>query len=104
MAPSGNIFRIFLASVCHAVPMTPSRKRGRQFVHAWPYLPGDSRIQSGLRVDSEVLCVVCWKNLLRNSVPIWRSANDIITSAGRIGSIPPTHIVQLIGILPNYQC
>eukprot|EP00959_Pyramimonas_sp_CCMP1952_P386513 8100392-Pyramimonas_sp.AAC.1 len=25
-----------------------SKKRGRQFVHACPYLPGDSRIQSGL--------------------------------------------------------
>eukprot|EP00959_Pyramimonas_sp_CCMP1952_P369797 7745357-Pyramimonas_sp.AAC.1 len=30
-----------------------SKKRGRQFVHGWPYLPGDNRIQSGLRVDSE---------------------------------------------------
>eukprot|EP00959_Pyramimonas_sp_CCMP1952_P129211 2701827-Pyramimonas_sp.AAC.1 len=28
-------------------------RKGRQFVHACPYLPGDNRIQSGLRVDSE---------------------------------------------------
>eukprot|EP00959_Pyramimonas_sp_CCMP1952_P216692 4531762-Pyramimonas_sp.AAC.1 len=25
-------------------------------------------------------------------------------SAGRGGRIPPTHIVQLIGILPNHNC
>eukprot|EP00959_Pyramimonas_sp_CCMP1952_P444897 9315866-Pyramimonas_sp.AAC.1 len=77
------------------------KRKGRQFVHACPYLPGDNRIQSGLRVDSDVLIMVSLKNLLRVSMPIWRSANDIIMSAGRNGRIPPTHIVQLIGILPN---
>eukprot|EP00959_Pyramimonas_sp_CCMP1952_P052574 1099227-Pyramimonas_sp.AAC.1 len=30
-----------------------SKKRGRQCVHGCPYLPGDNRIQSGLRMDSE---------------------------------------------------
>eukprot|EP00959_Pyramimonas_sp_CCMP1952_P340640 7134581-Pyramimonas_sp.AAC.1 len=29
------------------------KKKGRQLVHACPYLPVDSKIQSGLRVDSE---------------------------------------------------
>eukprot|EP00959_Pyramimonas_sp_CCMP1952_P071046 1483243-Pyramimonas_sp.AAC.2 len=37
-------------------------------------------------------------------MPIWRSANDTIMSAGRDSRIPPTHIVQLIGILPDEQC
>eukprot|EP00959_Pyramimonas_sp_CCMP1952_P405556 8499762-Pyramimonas_sp.AAC.1 len=32
-----------------------SKKRGKQFVHGCSRLPGDNRIQSGLRVDSEVL-------------------------------------------------
>eukprot|EP00959_Pyramimonas_sp_CCMP1952_P129299 2703577-Pyramimonas_sp.AAC.1 len=31
------------------------KKRGRQFVHGCPYLLGHNWIQSGLRVDSEVL-------------------------------------------------
>eukprot|EP00959_Pyramimonas_sp_CCMP1952_P390019 8173453-Pyramimonas_sp.AAC.1 len=31
------------------------KKRGRQCVHGCPYLPGDSRIRSGLRMGSEVL-------------------------------------------------
>eukprot|EP00959_Pyramimonas_sp_CCMP1952_P083881 1754412-Pyramimonas_sp.AAC.1 len=31
------------------------QKRGRQLVHGCPYLPGDGRIQAGLRMDSEVL-------------------------------------------------
>eukprot|EP00959_Pyramimonas_sp_CCMP1952_P200954 4202842-Pyramimonas_sp.AAC.1 len=75
--------------------------RGRQFVHACPYLPGDNRIQSGLRVDSEVFMLVSMNNLCRDNMAIWRSANDIIMSAGLCGRIPATHIVQLIGILPN---
>eukprot|EP00959_Pyramimonas_sp_CCMP1952_P072240 1508777-Pyramimonas_sp.AAC.1 len=73
-----------------------SKKRGIQFVHACPYLPGDTRIHSGLCVDSEALVLVSLKNLLRDSMSIWRSANDIMKSAGRSGRIPPIHIVQLI--------
>eukprot|EP00959_Pyramimonas_sp_CCMP1952_P440136 9214524-Pyramimonas_sp.AAC.1 len=53
------------------------KKRGRQLVHGCPYLPGGSRIQSGLRMDSEVLVIVSMKNLIRDNIPVWRSANDI---------------------------
>eukprot|EP00959_Pyramimonas_sp_CCMP1952_P435602 9121609-Pyramimonas_sp.AAC.1 len=44
-----NILRIGLS--CRADDAI--KRKGRQFVHACPYLPRDSRIQSGLRVDSE---------------------------------------------------
>eukprot|EP00959_Pyramimonas_sp_CCMP1952_P453332 9468061-Pyramimonas_sp.AAC.1 len=44
------------------------------------------------------------KNLLRDNIPIWRSANDIVMTAGRNGRILPTHIAQLIGILPSRSC
>eukprot|EP00959_Pyramimonas_sp_CCMP1952_P117497 2456083-Pyramimonas_sp.AAC.1 len=44
------------------------------------------------------------KNLLRDKMAIWRSANGIILLAGRNGRIPPTHIVQLLDILPNDKC
>eukprot|EP00959_Pyramimonas_sp_CCMP1952_P370446 7758405-Pyramimonas_sp.AAC.1 len=30
-----------------------TKRKGRQSAHACPQLPGDSKIQSGLRVDSE---------------------------------------------------
>eukprot|EP00959_Pyramimonas_sp_CCMP1952_P180115 3766718-Pyramimonas_sp.AAC.1 len=53
----------------------------RQFVHACPYVPGDNRIQFGLRVDFEVLIMVRLKNLLRDDMAMRRSANDIIMSA-----------------------
>eukprot|EP00959_Pyramimonas_sp_CCMP1952_P068711 1434190-Pyramimonas_sp.AAC.1 len=79
------------------------KKNGRQFAHGCPYLPGDSKIQSGLRMDSEVLIMASLKNLIRDNIPVWRSANDIVMTAGRHGRIPPTHIVQLIGILPEYH-
>eukprot|EP00959_Pyramimonas_sp_CCMP1952_P319660 6688765-Pyramimonas_sp.AAC.1 len=48
--------------------------------------------------------MVSLKNLRRDNMPIWRSANYIIMSAGRDGRIPPTHIAPLIGILPNRIC
>eukprot|EP00959_Pyramimonas_sp_CCMP1952_P112164 2345469-Pyramimonas_sp.AAC.1 len=73
------------------------KKRGGQFVHGCPYLPGDNRTQSGLRVDSEVLIMVSLKNLVRDNIPIWRSANDIVMTAGRNCMICLTRIVQLIG-------
>eukprot|EP00959_Pyramimonas_sp_CCMP1952_P212958 4455839-Pyramimonas_sp.AAC.1 len=45
------------------------------------------------------------KNRFRYNIPVWRSANDIIMTAGRNGRIPQSHIVQLIGILPiSTQC
>eukprot|EP00959_Pyramimonas_sp_CCMP1952_P077375 1617220-Pyramimonas_sp.AAC.1 len=48
--------------------------------------------------------MVSMKNLLRDNIPIWRLANDIVMTAGRNVRIPPTHIAQLIGILPSYTC
>eukprot|EP00959_Pyramimonas_sp_CCMP1952_P013425 283175-Pyramimonas_sp.AAC.1 len=43
-------------SIGLACPSDDTRKtRGIQFVHGCPYLPGDNRMQCGLRVDSEVL-------------------------------------------------
>eukprot|EP00959_Pyramimonas_sp_CCMP1952_P104864 2191901-Pyramimonas_sp.AAC.1 len=44
------------------------------------------------------------KNLIRDNMPVQVSANDIVMTAGRDGRIPPTHIAQLIGILPGYNC
>eukprot|EP00959_Pyramimonas_sp_CCMP1952_P386279 8095581-Pyramimonas_sp.AAC.1 len=50
--------------------------------------------------------MVSLKNLIRDNVPAWRAADDIVMTAGRDGRILPTHIVQLIGTLPddNQQC
>eukprot|EP00959_Pyramimonas_sp_CCMP1952_P004015 84346-Pyramimonas_sp.AAC.1 len=79
-----------------------SKKRGRQFAHGCPCLPGDNRTQCGLRMDSEVLIMVSLKNMIRGNVPAWRPANDIVMTAGRNGRILPIHIAQLIGILPNH--
>eukprot|EP00959_Pyramimonas_sp_CCMP1952_P312914 6549930-Pyramimonas_sp.AAC.1 len=44
------------------------------------------------------------KDLLRDNMASWRSADDIIMLAGRNGGILPTHIVLFIGILPNDKC
>eukprot|EP00959_Pyramimonas_sp_CCMP1952_P105808 2212293-Pyramimonas_sp.AAC.2 len=79
--------------------------RGRQCVHGCPCLPGDNRSQSCLRIDSELLGMVSLKNLLRDSISVRRSVNDVIMTAGWEGGVPPSHNDQLIGILPNRtQC
>eukprot|EP00959_Pyramimonas_sp_CCMP1952_P147118 3079200-Pyramimonas_sp.AAC.1 len=43
--------------------------------------------------------MISLQNVIRDNIPAWRSANDIVMTAGRNGRIPPTHVVQLIGIL-----
>eukprot|EP00959_Pyramimonas_sp_CCMP1952_P433815 9084405-Pyramimonas_sp.AAC.1 len=40
-------------------------------------------------MDSEVLFMVSWENLIRGNIPVWRSANDIVMTAGRNDRIPP---------------
>eukprot|EP00959_Pyramimonas_sp_CCMP1952_P110811 2318503-Pyramimonas_sp.AAC.1 len=76
------------------------KKRGRQCVRGCPCPRGDSRVQSCFRMDSEVLVMASLKNMILDNLPAWRSANGIAMTAGRHGRAPPTHIVQLIGILP----
>eukprot|EP00959_Pyramimonas_sp_CCMP1952_P287104 6004035-Pyramimonas_sp.AAC.1 len=56
--------------------------RSRQMMHGCPCLPGDRRIQSGLRMESEVLIMVSLNNLLRDDLLAWRSANDIVMISG----------------------
>eukprot|EP00959_Pyramimonas_sp_CCMP1952_P316735 6629849-Pyramimonas_sp.AAC.1 len=48
--------------------------------------------------------MISLKNLVRGNIPVWRSANDIVMTAGRFGRIPLTRTAQLIGILPNHIC
>eukprot|EP00959_Pyramimonas_sp_CCMP1952_P331926 6950427-Pyramimonas_sp.AAC.1 len=67
-------------------------------IHGCPYLLGDGRIQSGLRMDSEVLIPVRLQNLIRDRIPVWRSANGINLTSGVRGRIPVSSLVQLIGI------
>jgi len=67
-------------------------------IHGCPYLPGDARIQSGLRPDSEVIIMISLKELLRNNIRVWRSANDIVMTSGAQGRIPVSMFVQIIGV------
>eukprot|EP00959_Pyramimonas_sp_CCMP1952_P101506 2123484-Pyramimonas_sp.AAC.1 len=74
-------------------------------IRGCPCFPGEWRIQSGLRMESEVLILVSLRNLLRDDILAWRSANDIIMAAGIRGRISPGHMVQFVGIEPNsVQC
>ena len=79
----------------------PKGKSGRQFIHGCPYLPGDDRIQSGLRPDSEVILMISVSQLVRDKIPVWRSANDIVMTKGQQGRIPVGYIIQMIGIKHN---
>eukprot|EP00959_Pyramimonas_sp_CCMP1952_P321422 6726024-Pyramimonas_sp.AAC.2 len=104
MVPNGRISRIYFAQDCHAVLMTPPTTQADclfMVVHVYLVVTGSSPAC----VDPTVSSMASLKCFLRDHMAIWRSANDIIMTAGRKGIPPPTHIVQLIGILPNTnQC
>ena len=68
---------------------------GRQVVHGCPFLPGDPRIKSGMRPDSELLLFISIPVLLQHGVPVWRSANDIVLIPGHEDIIYPRYIIQL---------
>eukprot|EP00959_Pyramimonas_sp_CCMP1952_P427426 8951763-Pyramimonas_sp.AAC.1 len=64
-------------------------------IQGCPYLPGDKRIQSGLRTDAEVLILVGLGNLIRYS----------ILTSGVKGRIAVSSLVRLIGVKHNEdQC
>eukprot|EP00959_Pyramimonas_sp_CCMP1952_P468915 9494043-Pyramimonas_sp.AAC.1 len=67
-------------------------------IHGCPYLPGDKRIQLGLRADNEVMALVGPENLIRDVCPVWRSAVDIIMTSGVQGRIAVSSLVQVSGV------
>ena len=75
----------------------PKRRGRRQFVHGCPYLPGDPRILSGLRRDSEVLIFGCMRRMMFHCITAWRSLNDVVRSRGDEGRIHPKYVSQLVG-------
>ena len=82
----------------------PKNKDGRQFIHGCPYLPGDDRIHSGLRPDSEVILMISLSTLIRDGYKVWRSANDIVMTSGAQGRIPVDSIIQMIGVKHHPDC
>ena len=83
---------------CRGEDSPDPHKRGRQFVHGCPYLPGDKRILSGIRPDSDCIIFVSLKSLLQQGHRVWRSANDIILTSGFCGRIHPRCIMQITGL------
>ena len=61
-------------------------------------MPGDKRIRSGFRHDSDVIIFVSMKSMLQDGVRIWRSANDIVLTSGEYGRIHPRHITQITAL------
>ena len=97
-----GILRVGLSCLGHD---NPKNKDGRQFIHGCPYLPGDDRIQSGLRQESEVILMISVSQLIRDHVKVWRSANDIVMTSGINGRRPVSYIMQMIGVKhdPKYK-
>eukprot|EP00959_Pyramimonas_sp_CCMP1952_P345246 7230206-Pyramimonas_sp.AAC.1 len=77
-----NIPNMLQIGVARRGSDNPKGKSGRQMIHGCPYLPGGQHIQLGIRADAEVLILISLKNLICGSIPVWRSANDIIFTSG----------------------
>eukprot|EP00959_Pyramimonas_sp_CCMP1952_P097317 2034426-Pyramimonas_sp.AAC.1 len=58
----------------------------------------EKRIQSGQRADTEAMVLVRRGNLIRDGIPVWRSASDMIMTSGVKGRIPVSSLVKFIGI------
>lgn len=67
----------------------------RNHVHFAPFEPGDGRVISGMRYNCEVAIYVDVARALREGVPFFRSANQVILSPGIQGVVPAKFISRI---------
>lgn len=70
----------------------------RNHVHFAPYAPGDGRVISGMRYDSDVAIWVNLREALRGGVPFFIAKNEVILSPGIDGVVPAEFIEMVCNI------
>ena len=68
---------------------------GRNHVHFAPYEPRDGRVISGMRYNCEVAIYIDLPAAIREGVPFFQSANEVILSPGINGTVPAKYISQV---------
>ena len=67
-------------------------------IHATPFHPGDQRIRSGMRHNTNYAIYIGWERLLRDGYPIYISQNDVIQTSGQDGVIPVKYLFKVVSI------
>lgn len=70
----------------------------RNHVHFAPYAPGDGRVVSGMRYDSDVAVWINLRQALRKGVPFFMAKNEVILSPGIDGVVPAEFIERVCNI------
>ena len=70
----------------------------RNHVHFAPRPPGDKRVISGMRHDSEIAFYIDLKSALGKGVPFYVSGNEVILSPGIQGRISPEFLVKWVDL------
>ncbi|CAL1160227.1 unnamed protein product [Cladocopium goreaui] len=68
----------------------------RNHVHFAPYEPHDGRVISGMRYNCEVAIYIDLPTAIREGVPFFQSANEVILSPGINGTVPAKYISKLV--------
>jgi len=67
----------------------------RNHVHFAPHAPGDKRVISGMRCDSEVVVWVNLREALRSGIPFFLSQNNVILTPG---IVPPRFFERVLDV------
>lgn len=67
----------------------------RNHVHFAPYEPHDGRVISGMRYNCEVAIYIDLPTAIREGVPFFQSANEVILSPGINGTVPAKYISKV---------
>lgn len=93
-----------LDTVIHGTFMSawPSIKReglscmGRNHIHCAPGMPGESGVISGMRRSCEVFIFIDIAKALADGVKFYRSANSVILTEGKDGTLPVTYFAKAV--------
>ena len=88
-------YRRHLASILQKGLLAGGGKSQRNHVHFVPYEPGDGRVISGMRYNCEVAVYVDLARALRDGVPFFVSANQVILSPGVNGAVPRSYLQKV---------
>ncbi len=88
-------FKQHLSSILRLGLLAGGRRGSRNHVHFQPYEPGNARVISGLRGDSQFAIYFDLRRALADGVPFFVSGNNVILSPGIDGVISPDYVVRV---------
>eukprot|EP00929_Paragymnodinium_shiwhaense_P118910 TRINITY_DN907_c5_g1_i2.p1 TRINITY_DN907_c5_g1~~TRINITY_DN907_c5_g1_i2.p1 ORF type:complete len:531 (+),score=169.83 TRINITY_DN907_c5_g1_i2:105-1697(+) len=75
----------------------------RNHIHCAPREPRDKRVISGMRYDCEVAIYIDLQRALREGVPFYMSANEVILSPGKDGILETKYFIKVVNLMTQQQ-